>query len=131
MGMSAVAGCLERIGGVGQHQIHIFRHKAVHDGGAVVVLAAGVLLVKLHPILAEGLHQSRLEAPGGCVQRVVGGELADTHQIGLPPGAAGGRLIRFAVSAAGGQADGHNAAQGKSGQFSSIHNRVPPIPTAL
>lgn len=51
----------------------------------VVVLAAGVLLVKLHPILAEGLHQSRLEAPGGRVQRVVGGELADTHQIGLPP----------------------------------------------
>ena len=78
-------GCLERIGGVGQHQVHIFRHKAVHDGGAVVVLAAGVLLVKLHPILAEGLHQSRLEAPGGRVQRVVGGELADTHQIGLPP----------------------------------------------
>ena len=39
--------------------------------------------------------------------------------------------LAAAVSAAGGQADGHNAAQGKSGQFSSIHNRVPPIPTAL
>ena len=93
-------GGLEGIGGVGQDQVHIFGDEAVHDGAAVGVLAAGVLLLEGDRV-AQRLGDRVLEALGGGVQRVVGHLLADADHIGLfTAGAVAAGLIGRAAGAA-------------------------------
>lgn len=76
MGISLVAEAAAVRAGVAlaQDQVHILRHEAVNDGGAVGDLAAGVLILDLH-LVAQGLFQRVGKALGGGVQRGMGSQL--------------------------------------------------------
>jgi len=106
-------------GGVGHDQVHALGNKAVDDRAAVVGLAGGVLVFKLH-LAGEGFIQSVNKTLGCSVQRGVLHQLADADLIG---GALGGGIVRAGGgclrlgAAAGGKGQRHGRSQNKSEQF--------------
>ena len=113
-------------GGVGHDQVHALGNKAVDDRAAVVGLAGGVLVFKLH-LAGEGFIQSVDKTLGCSVQRGVLHQLADADLIG---GALGGGIVRAGRgivragggclrlgAAAGGKGQRHGRSQNKSEQF--------------
>ena len=111
-----LTGGLYGIGGIGHDEIDLGGNELVDNGGAVGLLALGVLDIELN-LIAQLFGEELLEAAGGFIQGGVFGQLDNADLEHLFIGVDGGGLI-----AAGSKAGDHQTGGSSRKKLFALHS---------